>query len=75
MTPAEFRAALEGLGLNQTTAAPVLGVDVRTVRRYAAEPGCATHRPVPATVVKLLEALAARDAAYSEGYLAGAQFG
>lgn len=35
MTPADYRAALQRLGLNQTTVAPVLGIDARTSRRYA----------------------------------------
>jgi len=37
MTPADYRAALQRLGLNQTTVAPVLGIDARTSRRYAAK--------------------------------------
>lgn len=35
MTPADYRAALQRLGFNQTTVAPLLGVDARTSRRYA----------------------------------------
>ncbi|RWO08259.1 hypothetical protein [Mesorhizobium sp.] len=35
MTPAAYRAALLRLGLNQTTVAPILGIDARTSRRYA----------------------------------------
>jgi hypothetical protein len=35
MTPDEYRAALQRLGLNQTTVAPLLGIDARTSRRYA----------------------------------------
>lgn len=37
MTPADYRAALQRLGLNQTTVAPILGIDARTSRRYAAK--------------------------------------
>lgn len=37
MTPADYRAALQRLGLNQTTVAPLLGIDARTSRRYAAQ--------------------------------------
>lgn len=36
MTPADYRATLKRLGLNQTTIAPVIGIDARTSRRYAA---------------------------------------
>lgn len=57
MTPGEFRDALEFLGLNQTTAAPVLGLDARTVRRYAADPSAPSSRPVPPPVALLLAAL------------------
>lgn len=37
MTPADYRAALQRLGLNQTTVAQVIGIDARTSRRYAAK--------------------------------------
>ena len=47
MTPTAYRAALERLGLNQTTVAPVLGVDARTSRRYA-------KQGPPQTVARLL---------------------
>lgn len=57
MTPGEFRAALDVLGLNQTTAAPVLGLDVRSVRRYATDTKTPSHRPVPPPVAHLLAAL------------------
>lgn len=36
MTPTEYRAAIKRLGFNQTTIAPVIGIDARTSRRYAA---------------------------------------
>ena len=35
MTPAEYRIALETLGLSQIAAARLLGVDDRTSRRWA----------------------------------------
>lgn len=35
MSPSDYRAALQRLGLNQTTVAPVLGITDRTSRRYA----------------------------------------
>ena len=35
MTPADYRAALQRLGFNQVTIAPVLGITDRTSRRYA----------------------------------------
>ena len=47
MTPNEYRTALARLGLNQTTVAPLLGIDVRTSRRYARD-------GVPATATRLL---------------------
>ena len=35
MTAAQYRAAIEKLGLSHTAAASLLGVDARTSRRYA----------------------------------------
>jgi DNA-binding transcriptional regulator YiaG len=35
MTPAEFRAALDRIGLTQAGAARLLGVDPRTARKWA----------------------------------------
>lgn len=35
MSPAEYRQAIEGLGLNQVSAAKALGINPRTSRRYA----------------------------------------
>lgn len=35
MTPDEYRATLTRLGLTQSAAAPFIGVDARTSRRYA----------------------------------------
>lgn len=52
MTPADFRAALDVLKLSQLAAAPVLGSDPRTVRRWALG-----ERPIPGPVVQLLAAL------------------
>ncbi|WP_089177219.1 hypothetical protein [Bosea sp. AS-1] len=37
MTPEAYRAALQRLGYNQTTIAPLLGVTQRTSQRYAAD--------------------------------------
>ena len=52
MTPTQFRAALDRLGLTQVGAARLLGVDARTVRRWALG-----ERPVHPTVVVLLRAM------------------
>jgi hypothetical protein len=49
MTPTDFRAALARLGQTQAGAARLLGVEARSVRRYASG-----HRPVPEPVVRLL---------------------
>jgi plasmid maintenance system antidote protein VapI len=35
MDEKQYRAAIERLGLNQTSMAKLLGIDVRTSRRYA----------------------------------------
>lgn len=51
MTRDDFRAALDRLGLTQTGAARVLGVDERTTRRWAAG-----ERAVPPPVERLLGA-------------------
>jgi hypothetical protein len=50
MNAKQYRDAIEHLGLNQTSAAKLLGIDVRTSRRYALG-----ECPVPPTVQKLLE--------------------
>lgn len=50
MTPAQLRDALARLGLSQTGAARLMGVDARTVRYWAAG-----EREIPAPVEKLLE--------------------
>lgn len=47
MTPEAYRAALQRLGYNQTTIAPLLGVTQRTSQRYAAD-------GAPETVRRLL---------------------
>lgn len=49
--PAEFRAQIARLGLSQLGAARLLGVDGRTVRRWAIG-----EREVPETVLRLLTA-------------------
>ena len=36
MTPAQFRSALKKLAISQVKVASLLGIDQRTVRRYAA---------------------------------------
>lgn len=51
MTPAELRATLSRLGLPQTGAAKLLGVDGRTVRRWIAG-----EIPVPELVARVLRA-------------------
>jgi len=48
VTSDQFRQALETLGLSQVGAAPYLGVDARTIRRWAKD------TPIPQTVVLLL---------------------
>ena len=49
MTPADFRAALDRLGLSQSEAARRLRVDPRTVRRWIAG-----DRRIPWLVTELL---------------------
>lgn len=51
MTPAEFRTALERLALTQGQAAEALGLDIRTVNRYA------NQGPIPAPVALALRYL------------------
>ena len=51
MTAPEFRAALDRLGLTQTGAARLLGVDARTARRWALG-----EREVPEPARRLLAA-------------------
>ena len=52
MTPDEYRTALERLGLTQTAAAQLLGVDARTSRRWA----CG-ERDIPPPAVRFLRYL------------------
>lgn len=59
MTPDAFKAALRGLHMAQTTFARAVGVNDRTVRRWASG-----ESPVPPTVVVLLHAL---NKAYAAG--------
>jgi hypothetical protein len=52
MTTAEFRAALDRLGLTQVEAARLFGANARTARRWALG-----EVPVPTTVAMLLQLL------------------
>lgn len=54
MSPDEYRAAIERLGLSQVAAARLLGVDERTSRRWANG-----ERDVPAPAVRFLRYLLA----------------
>lgn len=54
MTPDEYRAAIETLGLSQVAAARLLGVDDRTSRRWASG-----ERDVPPPAVRFLRYLIA----------------
>ena len=54
MTPDEYRAAIEQLGLSQIAAAKLLGVDARTSRRWASG-----ERDVPAPAARFLSYLIA----------------
>lgn len=54
MTPNQYRAAIETLGLSQVAAARLLGVDARTSRRWA----CG-ERDVPAPAERFLRYLIA----------------
>lgn len=47
MTPTEFRAARNRLGMTQKEFAGLLGVSHRHVRRMETPEGCSSHRPVP----------------------------
>jgi len=49
MTPAEYQAALKRLGLSHNRAAPLLGVDLRTSKRWAAG-----ERAIPPPLARLL---------------------
>lgn len=60
MTPDDFRAAIARLGLSQVGAGEVLGVDGRTVRRWAAG-----DRAVPPPV-RILLILFERDPSLME---------
>ena len=55
MTPAEFRAALQALGVTQGAAAALLGVSLDGVNAW-----CNGRRPVPAPVARLVRLLARR---------------
>lgn len=54
MTPDEYRAAIDKLGLSQVAAARLLGVDERTSRRWANG-----ERDMPAPAVRFLRYLIA----------------
>lgn len=56
MTAKDFRACLDALRLTQVAAAPKLGSDARTVRRWALG-----ERPVPVPIQLLLAALIQLD--------------
>jgi transcriptional regulator with XRE-family HTH domain len=56
MTANQFRTAIAALGWSQVHAASELGIAPRTARSYALG-----ERPVPAPIVKLLEAALARE--------------
>lgn len=49
MTPYEYRAALQRLGLSHNRAAPLLGVDLRTSKRWALG-----ERAIPPPLARLL---------------------
>lgn len=54
MTPATLRATLSGIGLSQSHAARLLGVNPRTMRRWIAG-----EQPVPGPADRLLNLLGA----------------
>jgi DNA-binding transcriptional regulator YiaG len=54
VTPDEYRAAIDKLGLSQVAAARLLGVDARTSRRWANG-----ERDVPSPAVRFLQYLIA----------------
>ena len=57
-TPANLRALLASAGLTQQAAADMIGVDGRTVRKWVADIGNASHRDMPLHQwLKLLDAL------------------
>lgn len=49
MTPNEYRAALKRLGLSHNRAAPLLGVDLRTSKRWSSG-----ERAIPPPLARLL---------------------
>lgn len=56
MSGEQYRASIERLGLNITTAAEFLGVDVRTSRRYANG-----GLPIPRVVANFLSYAIAKE--------------
>lgn len=62
MTPAEFKAARQALGLTVKAAAQMCGVDERTIRRWETGAGRGDGRDPHPSACKLMEAaLAARS--------------
>lgn len=60
MTPAQYRAALDRLGLTQAEAAKALGISVRTSHGYA------NGWPIPKVVILALRYLAIKKPAQME---------
>lgn len=54
MTPAEFKAARQTLGLTQSQLGDILGLDPSTVRRYEMDPIRSTAKPPHPTVAKAM---------------------
>lgn len=55
MTPAQFKAARQALGLTLKGLAERLRLDARTVRRYEQAPDQKGHRPIPGPVEVCME--------------------
>lgn len=55
LAPDNLRSVLGRLGLSQTGAARLLGVNARTVRGWCEPPGAPGHRSMPATVWRMLD--------------------
>ena len=55
MTPEQFRAIRDARQLTQAGLAPLFHVDVRTVRRWEADPSVDSHRAVEGTTEALAE--------------------
>lgn len=61
MTPDEFKEARRKLGLSVSQIADMLGVSHQHARRWTADPGAGSYRPINETVERLLQA-------YLDGY-------